>query len=73
MAKKKIIEIDPDLLAASKKYVEDQFTIMRAHGSVVSVLTPTEYDQIVYDCARAPQVIRNWNKKLAKRKKKLCP
>jgi hypothetical protein len=65
MTKKKLL-IDPDLLTASIIYVDKQIEVMRKYGTP-PYLDQAAFDELVYQCARYPQQLRNLMKKYAKR------
>lgn len=61
MATYKTLSIDPDIYQRARLYVEEQMGIMRKYGSA-PILTPEQYEKLVYECAKPAQVIRNWDK-----------
>lgn len=58
---RKQIQIDNDLLITTRQYIEDQLATMAKFGEA-PVLSAERYNRLVYDIARHPQEIRNWQK-----------
>lgn len=55
----KDLAIDPEIYQRARLYVESQLEVMRKYGSA-PILTPEEYENLVYDCARPAQAMKNW-------------
>jgi hypothetical protein len=58
MATRERIKIDIDLMHAAQKYVNEQLEVMENFGSA-PILTAEQYGELVYNCAKPPQEIRN--------------
>lgn len=56
------LTIDPEIYQRALLYVEQQIEVMRKYGSA-PILTPEQYEKLVYDCAQPAQVIKNWEKR----------
>ena len=56
------LQIDADLLKNSKEYVDKQLEVMRKYNSA-PMLTQKEYEQLILECAKYPQRIRNQKNK----------
>lgn len=60
VGKKHTLKIDPDLWQLTQQYVKDQLAILQRHNDAPDPpMTIAEFEDLAYDVARHPQMIRN--------------
>ncbi len=62
MSTKRRLVIDADIRSEAVAYVQRMLHIMRQHGAAPD-LSESRLEQLIYDCARYPQELRNVMKK----------
>jgi len=69
VGKKHTLKIDPDIQLSAEQYVADQLVILADYNDAPHPpMTTDERSDLVYDVARHPQMIRNLEKQIERKR-----